>query len=150
TPQWPVAETPHGPDYLSEENRVLREQLGHRRHRLTDGHRRRGRHLNALGRSRRPTRQQHSWRSGSVVVGSASIQRGRPSSFTAALFTFLLRQLSGDPLDAGLALRRAVLGNEHLDQAIASTNEFTRDFQEMIITTHGEPYGPGPVWTRVP
>ena len=34
--------------------------------------------------------------------------------------------------EAGTAVRRAVLGEEHVDRAAASTSEFTRDFQRYI------------------
>jgi 3-oxoadipate enol-lactonase/4-carboxymuconolactone decarboxylase len=66
----------------------------------------------------------------------------RPRSFSAALLDFLV----APPADlhvAGLAERRAVLGNEHVDRAIASTTDFTRDFQELITR-----YAWGTIWTR--
>ncbi len=69
----------------------------------------------------------------------------RPRSFTAALFNFLLPQLvaKSDPLQAGFEVRRAVLGTEHVDRAIAATSEFNREFQELITR-----YAWGTVWTR--
>ena len=67
----------------------------------------------------------------------------RPSSFTAALFDFLLPAAQEDPLEAGFAVRRAVLGDAHVDRSIAGATEFTRDFQEMITR-----YAWGTVWTR--
>jgi 3-oxoadipate enol-lactonase/4-carboxymuconolactone decarboxylase len=69
----------------------------------------------------------------------------RPRSFTAALFSFLLPQSDGtnDPLQSGFSVRRAVLGMEHVDRAVAATTEFNRDFQEMITR-----YAWGTVWTR--
>jgi 3-oxoadipate enol-lactonase / 4-carboxymuconolactone decarboxylase len=67
----------------------------------------------------------------------------RPSSFTSALFDFLLPAPDPDPLTAGLAVRRAVLGEAHVDRAIAGTTEFTRDFQGLITR-----YAWGTVWTR--
>ena len=49
-----------------------------------------------------------------------------------------------DPvLDAGLAMRRAVLGDAHVDRAIAGTTPFTADFQDFITR-----YAWGGVWTR--
>jgi 3-oxoadipate enol-lactonase/4-carboxymuconolactone decarboxylase len=45
--------------------------------------------------------------------------------------------------DAGLAVRREVLGDAHVDRAIATTTEFTRDFQELITQ-----YAWGTIWTR--
>jgi 3-oxoadipate enol-lactonase/4-carboxymuconolactone decarboxylase len=67
----------------------------------------------------------------------------RPSSFTEALFDFLLPKESGDTLEAGFAVRRAVLGNAHVDGAVARTTEFTREFQELITR-----YAWGAVWTK--
>ena len=45
--------------------------------------------------------------------------------------------------DDGMAVRRAVLGDEHVDAAAAATNEVTADFQEFITT-----YAWGGVWSR--
>jgi 3-oxoadipate enol-lactonase / 4-carboxymuconolactone decarboxylase len=67
----------------------------------------------------------------------------RPSSFTAALFDFLLPAAPEDPLQAGFAVRRSVLGDAHVDRSIAAATEFTRDFQELITR-----YAWGTVWTR--
>jgi len=67
----------------------------------------------------------------------------RPSSFTAALFDFLLPTVPDDSLQAGFAVRRSVLGDAHVDRSIAATTEFTRDFQEMITR-----FAWGTVWTR--
>jgi 3-oxoadipate enol-lactonase/4-carboxymuconolactone decarboxylase len=43
----------------------------------------------------------------------------------------------------GMAVRREVLGDEHVDRATADATDFTRDFQELITT-----YARGEVWTR--
>ena len=69
----------------------------------------------------------------------------RPRSFTAALLDFLLPDAEStfDPKDAGFAVRRAVLGEAHVDRAIASTNEFNREFQELITR-----YAWGTIWAR--
>jgi 3-oxoadipate enol-lactonase / 4-carboxymuconolactone decarboxylase len=67
----------------------------------------------------------------------------RPSGFTAALFDFLLPGRPADPLTAGFAIRRAVLGDAHVDRSMANTTELTRDFQELITR-----YAWGTVWTR--
>jgi 3-oxoadipate enol-lactonase / 4-carboxymuconolactone decarboxylase len=45
--------------------------------------------------------------------------------------------------DAGMAVRREVLGDAHVDRATASADEFTADFQELITT-----YAWGSIWTR--
>jgi len=69
----------------------------------------------------------------------------RPHSFTTALFGFLLAQpnLGADSLRAGFEVRRAVLGDAHVDSATANTTEFTREFQEVITR-----YAWGTIWSR--
>ena len=44
---------------------------------------------------------------------------------------------------AGLAVRREVLGDAHVDRAVAGTTDLTRDFQELITQ-----YAWGSIWTR--
>jgi 4-carboxymuconolactone decarboxylase len=48
-----------------------------------------------------------------------------------------------DPMAAGEAMRRKVLGDPHVDRAIANTTDLTREFQEFITQ-----YAWGTVWTR--
>jgi len=49
-----------------------------------------------------------------------------------------------DPVyDAGMAVRRAVLGDAHVDRANAGRTEFTVDFQDFITR-----YAWGEIWTR--
>jgi 4-carboxymuconolactone decarboxylase len=48
-----------------------------------------------------------------------------------------------DPYDAGMTVRREVLGDAHVDRATAAADEFTADFQEFITR-----YAWGSVWTR--
>jgi 3-oxoadipate enol-lactonase/4-carboxymuconolactone decarboxylase len=67
----------------------------------------------------------------------------RPSGFTAALLDFLLPTRPTDMLEAGLAVRRRVLGDEYVDRAIANTTEFSRDFQDLITR-----YAWGAIWAR--
>ena len=45
--------------------------------------------------------------------------------------------------DEGMRIRREVLGDEHVDRAIASTTDLTRDFQDLITR-----YAWGEIWTR--
>ncbi len=45
--------------------------------------------------------------------------------------------------EAGMAVRREVLGDDHVDRAVAGTTGFTRDFQELITA-----YAWGEIWTR--
>ena len=48
-----------------------------------------------------------------------------------------------DVHDAGMAVRREVLGDDHVDRAVAGTTELTADFQELITQ-----YAWGSIWTR--
>jgi 4-carboxymuconolactone decarboxylase len=45
--------------------------------------------------------------------------------------------------EAGLEIRREVLGDEHVDRAGARTTEFTADFQDLITR-----YAWGEIWGR--
>ena len=45
--------------------------------------------------------------------------------------------------DAGMAVRREVLGDAHVDRAVDATTGFTADFQELITR-----YAWGSIWTR--
>jgi 3-oxoadipate enol-lactonase/4-carboxymuconolactone decarboxylase len=66
----------------------------------------------------------------------------KPRSFTAAVLEFLLPQ-ADNPLQAGFEVRRAVLGDAHVDKSIAATTDLTREFQELITR-----YAWGTIWTR--
>jgi len=48
-----------------------------------------------------------------------------------------------DAHDAGMKVRREVLGDEHVDRAIAGTTDFTAPFQDFITR-----FAWGGVWTR--
>ncbi|MGA5554386.1 4-carboxymuconolactone decarboxylase [Streptomyces lavendulocolor] len=48
-----------------------------------------------------------------------------------------------DPYDAGMKVRREVLGDAHVDRAMAAADDFSGDFQELITR-----YAWGEVWTR--
>jgi 4-carboxymuconolactone decarboxylase len=43
----------------------------------------------------------------------------------------------------GMRIRREVLGDEHVDRALARTTDFTRDFQDLVTR-----YAWGEVWAR--
>jgi 4-carboxymuconolactone decarboxylase len=45
--------------------------------------------------------------------------------------------------EQGLSTRRAVLGDAHVDRAVKTSNDFNREFQELITR-----YAWGEVWTR--
>ncbi len=48
-----------------------------------------------------------------------------------------------DSYERGMEVRRAVLGDEHVDRAIARTTDFTAEFQDLITR-----YAWGEIWTR--
>ena len=51
--------------------------------------------------------------------------------------------MSEDTYDRGMKTRREVLGDEHVDRAIAGTTPFTADFQDLITR-----YAWGDIWSR--
>ena len=68
----------------------------------------------------------------------------QPRAFTTAVLDFLLAEkASKDPLEAGMAVRRQVLGDDHVDRSLKNATDFTRDFQQLITR-----YAWGAVWTR--
>lgn len=66
----------------------------------------------------------------------------RPRSFSAALFSFLV-PAPADRLEAGARVRRAVLGDAHVDRSIQQTTDLNRDFQALLTE-----YAWGTIWTR--
>jgi 3-oxoadipate enol-lactonase / 4-carboxymuconolactone decarboxylase len=65
-----------------------------------------------------------------------------PRAFSAAVAEFLLRDDSL-PAGRGMRIRREVLGDAHVDRALASTPPLTEDFQDLITA-----YAWGTIWTR--
>ena len=55
----------------------------------------------------------------------------------------LLTHFSGSRYTAGIAVRRQVLGDAHVDRAAAKTTSFTQPFQDLITR-----YAWGEIWTR--
>jgi 3-oxoadipate enol-lactonase/4-carboxymuconolactone decarboxylase len=53
------------------------------------------------------------------------------------------RAVSDDARERGERTRREVLGDEHVDDAIARTSQFTADFQDLITR-----YAWGEIWSR--
>jgi len=45
--------------------------------------------------------------------------------------------------EAGLAVRKAVLGNEYVEKSLANADDFTRPFQELVTEACW-----GTIWTR--
>jgi 3-oxoadipate enol-lactonase/4-carboxymuconolactone decarboxylase len=66
-------------------------------------------------------------------------------AFTVALMDFLNGggMQEAARFEAGLLARRAVLGDEYVDQSLARRTDFTREFQD-IVTRHAW----GEIWTR--
>ena len=48
-----------------------------------------------------------------------------------------------EALDAGMAVRRSVLGDAHVDRAVANTTPLTAEFQSLITR-----YAWGEIWSR--
>lgn len=67
----------------------------------------------------------------------ATVERPR------AVLSALLTHLVPDTLTAGTAVRRAVLGDDHVDRASAAATPFTAPFQDLISR-----YAWGEIWTR--
>ena len=67
---------------------------------------------------------------------------GLPRTFTRTLLEFLATD-ARDTFEAGLDLRRAVLGADYVDDRMASATDLTRDFQRLITQ-----YVWGSIWTR--
>jgi len=51
--------------------------------------------------------------------------------------------MTDDRYEAGMRIRREVLGNAHVDRAVEATTEFTAPFQDLITR-----YAWGSVWAR--
>ncbi len=51
--------------------------------------------------------------------------------------------MSEDARERGMKVRREVLGDAHVDEAVARTTAFTADFQDLITR-----YAWGEIWTR--
>jgi 3-oxoadipate enol-lactonase / 4-carboxymuconolactone decarboxylase len=66
----------------------------------------------------------------------------QPRSFTSAVLSFLLQD-QHSAIERGFEIRRRVLGDAHVDNAIAATTDFTRDFQDLITR-----YAWGEIWSR--
>jgi 4-carboxymuconolactone decarboxylase len=51
--------------------------------------------------------------------------------------------MTDDPYEAGMRVRREVLGDDHVDRAVDGTTDFTAPFQDFITR-----YAWGSVWAR--
>jgi 3-oxoadipate enol-lactonase/4-carboxymuconolactone decarboxylase len=74
-----------------------------------------------------------------------------PAEAPEKVAALIREQVLGEPLprsasdryDAGMAVRREVLGDEHVDRASAGATDLTREFQSFITE-----YAWGEIWTR--
>jgi 3-oxoadipate enol-lactonase/4-carboxymuconolactone decarboxylase len=88
-------------------------------------------------------------RNGRLVVleGAAHLAPAeRPDEVAELLRIHFLGEGSattGATYDGGLTVRREVLGDEHVDKALAGATDLTRDFQDLITT-----YAWGGIWSR--
>jgi 3-oxoadipate enol-lactonase / 4-carboxymuconolactone decarboxylase len=67
---------------------------------------------------------------------------GAPRAFSRAVLSFLAPPQPDSP-EAGMAVRRQVLGDAHVDRSIASATDLTRDFQALITR-----FPWAAIWTR--
>ncbi len=67
----------------------------------------------------------------------------RPEAVTAALLRFLSPDAAADPLEAGMAVRKAVLGEAHVARASAAVTALDAPFQDYITRSVW-----GGIWTR--
>jgi 3-oxoadipate enol-lactonase / 4-carboxymuconolactone decarboxylase len=75
-----------------------------------------------------------------IVDGAAHLGNvERPVEFTNLILSHLMQ----DRFATGMATRRAVLGDEHVDDAVATTTDFTRPFQDYVTESAW-----GAVWSR--
>ncbi|MEN3340194.1 MAG: 3-oxoadipate enol-lactonase / 4-carboxymuconolactone decarboxylase [Acidobacteriota bacterium] len=65
-----------------------------------------------------------------------------PRAFSAAVTAFV-QPPATSVAEAGMRVRRAVLGDAHVDRALAEATPLTQDFQQLITT-----YAWGSVWSR--
>ena len=77
-----------------------------------------------------------------VIEGAAHIPTvEKPDVVTKAILDFLTP--CAEPYEAGLAVRKQVLGDAHVARSFANATDFDRDFQRFITETAW-----GKIWTR--
>lgn len=77
-----------------------------------------------------------------VLEGVAHLAPAESPTAVAALIAGMTPS-HADPYAAGMTVRRAVLGDAHVDRSVANTTDLTRDFQDFITR-----YAWGSIWTR--
>jgi 3-oxoadipate enol-lactonase/4-carboxymuconolactone decarboxylase len=79
-----------------------------------------------------------------VVPGAAHLANiERPEEVASLMLDHLVSDVERDRHAAGMTVRRAVLGDEHVDRSIERTTPLTAPFQDFITR-----YAWGDVWTR--
>ncbi|WP_042392123.1 bifunctional 3-oxoadipate enol-lactonase/4-carboxymuconolactone decarboxylase PcaDC [Streptacidiphilus carbonis] len=104
--------------------------------------------LVVAGRQDRATPPPHARELADGIPGSTLLELPgaahlAPAEQPAAVLDALRAHLLKDRHTAGTAVRRAVLGDPHVDRAVARTTPFTADFQDFITR-----YAWGEIWTR--
>ena len=66
----------------------------------------------------------------------------KPRSFSVAVLEFLLPAAAGTAA-SGMPIRRAVLGDAHVDRSLTGATSFTREFQELVTR-----FAWGTIWAR--
>ena len=80
---------------------------------------------------------------GSTLIELGGVGHLAPYEAPERVAADLVSHFSGSRHAAGMAVRRAVLGDAHVDRAIARTTPFTQPFQDLITR-----YAWGEIWTR--
>jgi 3-oxoadipate enol-lactonase/4-carboxymuconolactone decarboxylase len=79
----------------------------------------------------------------SALIELRAVGHLAPYEAPEAVANALLTHFSGSRYAAGTAVRRQVLGDAHVDRAVAKTTPFTQPFQDLITR-----YAWGEIWTR--
>jgi 3-oxoadipate enol-lactonase / 4-carboxymuconolactone decarboxylase len=79
-----------------------------------------------------------------IIANAAHIPTvEQPAAVAGAILRFLAPRHAGERYEAGLAVRKQVLGEAHVARASSAITDFDRDFQRFITETAW-----GSVWTR--
>jgi 3-oxoadipate enol-lactonase/4-carboxymuconolactone decarboxylase len=79
----------------------------------------------------------------SALIELRAVGHLAPFEAPDAVASALLTHFSGSRYAAGMAVRRQVLGDAHVDRAVAKTTSFTQPFQDLVTR-----YAWGEIWTR--
>ena len=82
-----------------------------------------------------------------VLAGAAHLPNVvQPDAFNSVV----LQHFAGRPEERGLAIRRAVMGEAHVERALSGASELTAPFQEFLAKGPGVRSGLGPGSTAKP